>query len=164
MPRRWTRTPNSCACCTPTRIYSSPDNNTASAITRFRASVIMSVTIRESTPFCCPAVLTNPRRTLTPALNASATCWGVGPVEVPSYQYIRSNGSALTRQANSSKAASALSKSTVTSPRGVFFPVKRLDPCAKKYPASTKTATRSINLINKGSRRSPLDKRFRFKV
>lgn len=65
IPRRCTRTPNSCACWTPTRMSSSPESSTASAITRLRASVIMSVTIKESTPFCWPALLTKPRRTFT---------------------------------------------------------------------------------------------------
>ena len=48
------------ACKTPTLMSSSPDNRTHSAMARFRASVIMSVTKRESTPSCWPCLFTMP--------------------------------------------------------------------------------------------------------
>ena len=62
------------------------DRSTQAAIARFRARVIMSVTIKESTPFCCPMEFTNPRRTLMFGWSASVLCCGVGPMDVPSYQ------------------------------------------------------------------------------
>lgn len=43
---------------------SSPESRTHSAIARFRASVIMSVTKSESTPFCWPCLFTMPSLTL----------------------------------------------------------------------------------------------------
>ena len=69
---------------------SSPVNCLQLAIALLRASVIISVTIRESIPFGSPCLLMKPKQILMFGNLASSACWGVGRGGAPSYQYIRS--------------------------------------------------------------------------
>ncbi|MBN1607832.1 MAG: site-specific integrase [Polyangiaceae bacterium] len=71
---------------TPARMSSSPVTRMASAMAWLRERSMRSVTTSESTPFCCPCWFTKPSRSFTFGRYASARCWGVGPVAVPSYQ------------------------------------------------------------------------------
>ena len=109
-PQTCTRTPYACAASTAGTMSSSPASRTTSVTARCRASTSRSWRTWASTPFCWPAELRLPSRTLTCGRAAIWRCSTVGTrSRAASYQYIRSSspGTYRARPGRSARGSAA---------------------------------------------------------